>query len=160
MASDPFDFSDVFQELEDGIDAFMREQDTQDTLSQYCAESTEPLVYNLYEPSQYDAPGYPVSRRYDNGGLMDWHNYVVGNPVKMTLFVSNETKGNAYWARSQGWDPGYINDIIEEGIGYHWEGSAIYRSQPYPRPFMEKACEMFTDLFLMPRIHELFFNDI
>lgn len=164
MASDPFDFSDVFTDLENKIDELMRSEEIHEMLSLACKDATMDLVYDKYTPignPNYDQPEYPISRRYDNGGLMDPNNYPVVNPDKMTMEVSNETKGNPYWAsRSEGWDPGYINDIIEEGVGYHWTRSRIYMSQPYPRPFMEEAVGIFTDRVLMPEIHNRFFNDI
>lgn len=176
MASDPFDFSDVFQDLEKKIDDFMRDETTHEVASRMFADSTKDLVYAKYEPKgspKYTDPGYPISRRYDQDGLMDWHNYHVLNIGKMNMTVINETKGNSAWASvgssgrilgwvyfpSEGWDPGYINDIIEEGVGYHWTRSEIYQRQPYPRPFMEKALDKFTDDYLLPSIHEAFFND-
>lgn len=161
MASDPFDFSDVFADLEKKIDGLMRSESMHKMLSLSCKDATWDLVYEKYVPTQYDEPGYPTSRRYDNGGLMDPDNYPVTNPDKMTMEVSNETKGNPYWRppRSEGWDPGYINDIIENGVGYNWQDSDIYKMEPYPRPFMAEAVDMFTDRTLLPEIHNRFFND-
>ena len=178
MASDPFDFSDVFRDLENKIDEFMRNDDTKEVASRMFAEMTETEVYDKYTPKgspKYTDPGYPISRRYDKGGLMDWHNYHVLNIGKMNMTVINETKGNWVWDGyaiqmrgrplsgiyypSEGWDPGYINDIIEEGIGYNWRRSEIYKNQPYPRPFMEKACDKFVDDYLLPTIHSLYFDD-
>lgn len=160
MASDPFDFSDVFADLEKKIDGLMRSDIMHKMLSLSCKDSTWDLVYEKYHPTQYDAPEYPISRRYDNNGLMDPDNYPVTNPGKMTMEVSNETKGNPYWRppMSEGWDPGYINDIIESGDGYNWQGSLIYNSN-IPRPFMAEAVDMFTDRTLLPEIHNRFFND-
>lgn len=176
MASDPFDFSDVFAEIEKGIDDFMKSEDTHEVASRMFADSTIDLVYAKYEPHgspKYTDPGYPISRRFDRDGLQDWHNYHVLNIGKMNMTVINETKGNSAWASkgpsgrilgwayypSEGWDPGYINDIIEEGFGYHWRRSEIYLKQPYPRPFMEQACNKFVDDYLLPTIHSLFFDD-
>lgn len=160
MASDPFDFSDVFADLEKKIDGLMRSDNMHKMLSLSCKDATWDLVYEKYEPTQYDEPGYPTSRRYDNGGLMDPDNYPVTNPDKMTMEVANETKGNPYWRppMSEGWDPGYINDIIESGDGYNWQGSVIYNFN-IPRPFMAEAVDMFTDRTLLPEIHNRFFND-
>lgn len=168
MANNPFDFSDVFQDLEKKIDAFMRDDTTKEIASRMFAESTQELVYDKYEPKghpKYTDPGYPISRRYDSDGLKDWRNYHVLNIGKMNMTVINETKGNSYWnpqwnpSAWDPWDPGYINDIIEEGVGYNWKKSEIYQKQPYPRPFMEKACDKFVDDYLMPSIHATFFND-
>ena len=165
MASDPFDFSDVFADLEKKIDGLMRSDNMHKMLSLSCKDATWDLVYEKYEPhgiwEWYTKPEYPISRRYDNGGLMDPDNYPVTNPGKMTMEVSNETKGNPYWRppMSEGWDPGYINDIIEKGVGYNWPDSDIYKWEPYPRPFMAEAVDMFTDRTLLPEIHNRFFND-
>ena len=165
MASDPFDFSDVFADLEKKIDGLMRSDNMHKMLSLSCKDATWDLVYEKYVPHGrwiwYTKPGYPISRRYDNGGLMDPDNYPVTNPDKMTMEVSNETKGNPYWRppMSEGWDPGYINDIIEKGVGYNWSDSDIYQMEPYPRPFMAEAVDMFTDRTLLPEIHNRFFND-
>ena len=160
MASDPFDFSDVFADLEKKIDGLMRSDNMHKMLSLSCKDATWDLVYEKYAPSQYDVPEYPISRRYDNDGLMDPDNYPVTNPDKMTMEVSNETKGNLYWRppMSEGWDPGYINDIIESGDGYNWQNSLIYNFN-IPRPFMAEAVDMFTDRTLLPEIHNRFFND-
>ena len=158
MASDPFDFSDVFRELEDGIDKFMRDDTTKEVASRMFAESTQELVYDKYTPKGY-------KRRKENGGLKDWQNYHVLNIGKMNMTVINETMGNWRYAPgfgeiwSEGWDPGYITDIIERGYMYHWTGSEIYQEMPYPRPFMEQACDKFVDDYLMPTIHNVFFND-
>lgn len=169
MASDPFDFSDVFADLEKKIDDFMKDDTTKEAASRMFANSTEELVYKKYNPTMYDDP--PETRRYENDGLKDWHNYHVLNIGKMSMTIINETKGAYQWASrgvsgrifgpysSEGWDPGYINDIIEEGVGYHWTNSSIYQQQPYPRPFMGKALDKFTDDYLLPSIHEAFFND-
>ena len=163
MASDPFDFSDVFADLEKKIDGLMRSDNMHKMLSLSCKDATWDLVYEKYVPHGrwiwYTKPEYPISRRYDNDGLMDPGNYPVTNPDKMTMEVSNETKGNPYWDWSEGWDPGYINDIIEKGVGYNWSDSEIYKHEPYPRPFMAKAVDMFTDRTLLPEIHNRFFND-
>lgn len=172
MASDPFDFSDVFADLEKKIDDFMKDDTTKEVASRMFAESTQELVYDKYpgyngpvskSPNYYDEP--PETRRYENDGLKDWHNYHVMNIGKMNMTIINETKGASVWATgfgpypSEGWDAGYINDIIENGVGYHWTGSLIYQLQPYPRPFMEKALDKFTDDYLLPSIHKAFFND-
>ena len=171
MASDPFDFSDVLAEIEKGIDDFMKNEDTHEVASRMFADSTIELVYKQYEPTVYDGPGYPISRRYDEGGLQDWRNYHVLNIGKMNMTVINETMGNWVWAPmtpftgrvvspypSEGWDAGYINDIIESGQGYHWTRSEIYKNR-IARPFMEEACNRFVDNYLLPTIHSIFFDD-
>ena len=100
MASDPFDFSDVFADLENKIDAFMKDDTTKEAASRIFAKMTETEVYDKYTPDggpKYTDPQYPISRRYDKDGLMDWHNYHVLNIGKMNMTVINETKGNWVW---------------------------------------------------------------
>jgi len=152
MASDPFDFSDVFTDLENKIDGLMHEPMIHELAQRIFAESTDELVYALYTPGEY-------IRRGDNGGIGDYNNYEVINTGFMEMTVCNNTIGNETYANSQGWDPGYITDIIEGGFGYHWTRSQIYRMQPYPRPFMETACNRFVENSLMPMIHSRFFDD-
>lgn len=167
MASDPFDFSDVITDLENKIDKFMHDETTKEMVSKIFAESTQKLVYDKYDPTVYDS--VPETRRYENDGLKDWHNYHVLNIGKMNMTVINETKGAYHWASpgahgkifgpysSEGWDAGYINDIIESGWGYHWHLSRIYQEH-IPRPFMEEACDKATDELLVS-IHNTFFDD-
>ena len=168
MAKSAFDFTDVFQDIENKIDNFMKDDTTKEAASRIFAESTQGLVYDKYEPTLYDS--VPETRRYENDGLKDWHNYEVLNIGKMSMTIINETKGAYHWASpgikgrifgpysSEGWDAGYINDIIESGIGYHWHASQIYIER-IPRPFMEKALDKFVDDYLLPSIHDTFFND-
>ena len=100
-------------------------------------------VYNAYDPTRY-------IRRYSSGGLMDIKNYKTGINAYGNLYqltITNETTGNPRYSTSKdGWDPGYITDIIETGVGYHWKHSEIYQSEPYPRPFMEEAFDFATNL--------------
>ena len=162
MASDPFDFSDVFTDLEDKIDKFMRDETTKEACAKVFAESTEELVYAKYTPwgdPRYDEYGDGISRRKENGGLKDWHNYHVLNIGKMNMTIINETMGNSLWNPEWNprawspWEPGYITDNIENGGPYYWN------HVPPPRPFMEKACDKFVDDYLLPSIHDIFFND-
>ena len=154
MASDPFDFSDVFLELEDGIDKYMKDGTTKETISRVVAGEVQAHVYDLYWPSGYN-------RRREAGGLSDYRNYDVESIGPMALMVSNNTVGNSAYKppASEGWDPGFINDFIELGVGYNWTQSAIYRWEPYPRPFMEEAINKYVDDYLLPDIHNVFFND-
>lgn len=117
-------------------------------LKKCVSESVEKNVYPAYHPRQYE-------RREDSGGLSDVDNYTV-EEGKLSLTLINETVGNARYSDTQGWDPGPITDIIESGSGYHWTGSEIYQSQPYPRPFMEQALDTFVDVYLVPTIQEFF----
>ena len=154
MASDPFDFSDVFQDLEKNIDNYMKDDTTRETISRVIAEETKSRVYDLYWPSQY-------IRRREDGGLSDFRNYEVESIGPMALRVSNNTPGNSAYRppASEGWDSGFINNIIEIGVGYNWTRSEIYKSEPNPRPFMEAAVNKYVDDYLLPDIHNIFFND-
>ena len=167
MANDPFDFSDVFADLEKKIDDFMHFDTTHEAASRMFADSTEELVYKKYTPTgypRYDMYGEGVSRRKGDDGLQDWRNYHVLNIGRMSMTVINETKGNPVWNPQWNplaydpFDPGYISDIIESGHGYNWKYSVIYRTQQ-ARPFMEEACNRFVDTYLLPTIHSLYFDD-
>ena len=158
MASDAFDFSDVFADIEKKIDAFMKDDATKELASRMFAETAyredgEDYVYSRYTPSEY-------VRRYTDGGLGDWRNYEVTETGPMEIEVSNNTVGNSFYQppKSEGYDEGYINDIIENGVGYWWRKSYIYR-HPIPRPFMQKACDRFVDDYLLPSIHVTLFGD-
>lgn len=154
MASDPFDFSDVFADLENKIDEFMKSADTKELIAKMFAYETGEHVYALYDPTEYE-------RRIGDDGLGDWRNYdVIDGPNKMSLIIANETKGNARYADMMGgnYDPGYITDIIESGAGYWWENSRIYKERT-PRPFMDIAANKVMDDYILPSIHTLFFDD-
>lgn len=110
------------------------------------AASTGELVY-----AKYTSPAeVPYMQRESAGGLADPNNYEVQEgDLQLTIF--NNTTGNAAYSGSDGWDSGYINDIIESGSGYHWRNSEMYR-HPVARPFMEKAGDTFVDDILIPLI--------
>lgn len=154
MAKDPFDFSDVFRDIEDKIDKYMKDGTTKETISRVIAGEVEDNVYAQYWPKEY-------IRRREAGGLSDYRNYEVDDIGPMAIMISNNTPGNAAYKppESEGWDAGFINNIIEVGFGYHWTHSTIYAWEPYPRPFMEAAVNKYVDDYLLPDIHNLFFND-
>lgn len=85
-------------------------------------------------------------------GVGDERSYEVTVGKDLSMTIESTVQGNPRYARSQGWDPGNITDIIEGGSGYHWEHSAIYLAQPVPRPWMDKAGEEFAENLLMPMI--------
>lgn len=91
-------------------------------------------VYGKYEPSEYQ-------RRYDSGGLADPNNIVMVESQATAdgyeIAVQNQTRDD--------YDHRLIAPIVESGEGYEWEQSRIYKMQPYPRPFHEKAEEMIGD---------------
>ena len=146
-------FSEIaksLETLEKDVQNFLASPDVKKTLQEFMAKSANTRVYPLYFPEEY-------VRRLESGGLGDEQNYEVSVNGNL-ITVSNETSGNANYSNSEGWDPGYINDIIEKGVGYHWSESKIYGYQPYPRPFMEKGVDDFVDIYLLDEIRKRFFE--
>jgi hypothetical protein len=72
-------------------------------------------VYDRYNPSQYKRTGELYQDENIESKMEDDN----------TLSIRSVREEN-------GKD---ISRIIEEGVGYDWEKSEIYQSQPYPRPF-------------------------
>ena len=153
MAKSAFDFSDVFAELEEKIDKYMKSPDTHEQIAKKFAYETGEHVYGKYDNQQYE-------RRLGQGGLGDWENYEVIDNGKMSVIVTNETKGNERYAdmTGGGYDPGYINDIIESGSGYWWTRSQIYKEK-IPRPFMDIAADKVFEEIILHDIHVIFFDD-
>lgn len=90
-------------------------------------------------------------RRGSSGGMSDPKNYEI-QEGDLSLTVFNNTLGNSAYENSDGWDSGYINDIIETGEGYHWRKSEIYENQPWPRPFMEETGDRVVDQIIIPTV--------
>ena len=158
MAKDPYNFDDLFKQLEDEVNAVMTSPESKKQLSEHARYAAYEYVYPLYgnmEPGAVtSARGY--RRRYENGGLGDPDNYeVIAERLKLT--VINNTTGNCEQP-GESWTSGLINDIIENGVGYGWRHSDIYMMQPYPRPFMSKGVDEFVDEYLLPEIHNQVFN--
>ena len=154
MAKDPFNFDDALTDIEKQIDEFMKAGDTKELIAKMFAFETGENVYLKYDNTEYE-------RRIGDGGLGDWRNYdVINGSEKMSLIISNETKGNPRYADMMGggYDPGYITDIIESGDGYWWTHSKIYKERT-PRPFMDIAANKVMDDYILPSIHTLFFDD-
>lgn len=150
MASDAFDFTDVFKQIETEINNVINSAEMKKRLSESMAYAAWEHVYPYYTPTEY-------KRRGASGGLGSPMNYeVTTGDLKMA--VVNETTGNGQQP-GESWTSGPINDIIEEGVGYGWRHSEIYESQPYPRPFMQQGIDEFTDNYLLPEIHSKVFND-
>ena len=80
------------------------------------AYMVESAVYPRYTPTEY-------VRRGTAGGIADRDMYEV-TPGDLTLTVSDNR-------REVG--------VVESGVGYTWEGSLIYRLQPFPRPYFAQA---------------------
>ena len=158
MASDPFDFSDVFRDIENEIDAIMGDPMTATVLQLSAVKFVEENVYPYYGSTE-EAKAFGDKdpsrsnhyiRRLDNGGLADPDNYEVMKD-RMKLTIINNTHGNERQPGER-WTSGPINDIIEEGVGYGWEHSDIYMDQPAPRPFMQDTIDYFMDDYLIPMI--------
>lgn len=150
MGNDPFDFEDVFEQIKREVNSVITSPESQKKLQEHMRYSAYENVYPYYAPVEYE-------RRYANGGLGDPENYEV-IPGNMELTVINNTTGNGAQPGER-WTSGYINDIIENGVGYGWKRSAIYQMQPYPRPFMQKGIDEFVDEYLLPEIGMQVFSD-
>jgi len=158
MAKDPFDFSDVFADVEKKINDIMHSPSAKKQLQEHARFAAYEYVYPLYGSMGSEIEGVPKGyiRRYASGGLGDPNkNQVITDMLEMT--VINNTPGNGEQPGEQ-WTSGPINDIIEKGVGYGWRHSDIYGWQPYPRPFMEKGLDEFTDEYLLPEIHKQVFE--
>ena len=96
-------------------------------------------VLDKYTPTMYERRGP------DGGGIEDEKSYEVTVDVpNLTMTVESTATGNPLYEKTDGWDPGYITDIIESGEGYNWKRSEIYRER-LPRPWMEEAGDDFVD---------------
>ena len=141
----------TLNDIEKKIGEFMASNEAKVELQKTMAKSAESRVYPLYSPKQY-------VRRKDDGGLSDLLNYEV-HTEGTTMTVANNTTDNSEYSDTSKWDIGFINDIIENGTGYHWRNSKIYKMRPYPRPFMESGVDDFVDTYLLPEIGNRFFDD-
>jgi len=121
----------VTDTIEDVVPPIMKEK---------MAEAIELEVYMRYSPTMY-------IRREEDGGLSDIRNMehsidIKGNKIIVTLV--NKTRGNKNY-KDYDYEEGYIDSIIITGTDYTWQGSKIYKSQPYPRDFYEKTNELLND---------------
>lgn len=99
-------------------------------------------VLDKYTPTQYERRGS------GGGGIEDERSYeVTVNVPELMMTVESTATGNPEYEKSDGWDPGYITDIIESGEGYNWKRSEIYKEK-LPRPWMEDAGNDFVDNLL------------
>ena len=139
------EFESILAEVTNAIQNVLNE--TRDLFAITVSASTYANVYDKYT-SHAKAP---YVQRMESGGLADKNNYeVIVGALEST--ITNNTTGNAAYANAKdGYDAGYINDIIESGSGYRWRESEIY-SNPIARPFMEKGGDIYVDEVLIPRI--------
>ena len=111
------------------------------------AAHAENDVLDAYVPTQYERRGK------SGGGIEDERSYEVTVDVpNLSMTIESTATGNPRYEKgTDGWDPGYITDIIESGDGYNWKHSDIYKEK-YPRPWMQEAGDDFVDNLLMPMI--------
>lgn len=141
------DFLAIVHRIETDIQALLEKYETHDALMEKISESAVRNVYDTYEPTLYERRGV------DGVGIADTYNYEV-DTGKMSLRLLNNTKGNLKYKDTEGWDSGYITDIIESGNGYHWTQSEIFKSKQ-ARPFMEEGLEDFIAGYLEPKLDEM-----
>lgn len=110
------------------------------------ATHAENEVLGAYNPTVYERRGP------GGGGIEDERSYeVTVDAQELTMTIESTATGNPLYEKTDGWDPGYITDIIESGDGYNWKHSDIYLEK-LPRPWMEEAGNDFVDNVLMPMI--------
>lgn len=143
MAKSAFDFSSVFSDIENTIKVFMNSDTTKEVLQNMMVKSAEDNMYAKYE----SPAAVPYDRRYTMSNPDTFQ--VDGDELK--LIVTNTARGSGEAGES-------LTSVLENGIGYEWENSWIYR-HPFARPFMQKGIDTFTDNYLLPTIHEICFND-
>ena len=115
--------------LEAAITDALREEVSTIVIAEAEASAQE-NVYDAYDPDKY------IRRE----SLLDDESYTsVVNGNELTLYA--HVDGNPMYRGTDGWDPGDITEIIERGYRYHWKNSRIFKGQPYPRPWMDKAIE-------------------
>ena len=105
----------------------LRDEVTQEA-KECIAQAAQDIVYNAYTPLF-------LSRRKENGGLMDERNITADATVD-TLTVHNYTPLQNLYG---GDDNSNLADIVEEG------NTAYYMGRPGPRPFMQGADDMLSD---------------
>jgi hypothetical protein len=100
-------------------------QDVAPEVIETMKEHIQTDVYDAYSPTAY-------VRRREDGGLLDDDNFSAEMVSEDTLKVKNTTTDSENKYKD-------IVPIIEYGVGYTWEKSRIYQSQPYPRPFVRNT---------------------
>ncbi len=129
MANDPFDFSDVFAEIENKVADVMQSSEAEQKLKETMSRFAMSDVYGQYFPTMY-------SRQYR---LSTPGNYTVSASAD-SITVENVNISDE------------IFNVIEGGSGYRWKGSQIYKMEPFPRPYTQHAIDSFVDDWLMPEI--------
>lgn len=98
-----------------------------DEMKEIEREVIEEVVYNQYEPREYQ-------RRMDEGGLTDKDNMqevIVNKSNGVDIIVTNITRGNSAYSGAEGYTKGCISDIIEEGNGYGYDLDSYIGARPF-----------------------------
>lgn len=150
----------IINEVKAGIISAMHELDLPSRA--IFAQKAEDFVYAPYDAVR-ETSGY-IRREDGPGGIKNPDTYETKiDSDELTMTIISNLKGNPEYQYSEGWDPGFITDIIESGVGYHWKsygplpGSSIYTTyeaagNPLKRPWMEKSGDIFVDELLIPAI--------
>lgn len=151
----------ILGEIRKGIVQAMHEveRSSRDIFAEHAEEDVYKPYDDVRETYQYERRGKGP------GGIQNPDTYEVKVDDKdLSMSITSNLKGNPMYADCyDGWDSGYITDIIESGVGYHWKtlgplpGSSIYTTyeaagHPLARPWMEKSGDDFVDNLLIPMI--------
>jgi len=129
MANDPFDFSDVFAEIENKVADVMQSSQAGSVLREVMALSAQSNVYGAYTPTMYE-------RRHTMDNSIAYKVDASGNTMTVENILTEER----------------VFDIVESGSGYTWTKSQIYKMQPFPRQYTQQGIDQFVDDWLMPEI--------
>jgi len=132
------DLSDVIKRLQDLPTAIADalEHEVWDSAYAQIVMTTTEDVYS-YKPDMY----FFVHRRYMNGGLQDPDNYERTTEIvndEVTLKIKNVTPLQNLWGDSHT-EP--LIDAVESTIPAIRNAYNYRRSNPYPKPYMEKVQE-------------------
>lgn len=121
--------------------------DMRDGIAVAMVDSARTRVYGVYNPTYY-------KRRWT---LTDPSHYVFHTDGDMSIEVESPIVGNSNYAPpvSEGWNPGYISNIIESGDGYPWfsgnnRGNGIFPVSAEgfsmgQRPYMTEGMKDYVD---------------
>lgn len=123
------EYTAIRTRLDSAINTAM-ETKLKDGLEDWIKKSAEISVYGVYTPKVIK------SRRKENGGIIDPNNMNVTTEQSGNLFtltLKNETGLQNLFG---GNDTSPLVPIIEQGVSAYF--------QPFPRPFMDEANEMYV----------------